>query len=757
MAIRTRVLAVSDSVRALPLVAGAVLLALVVGASTVRADWVSGADALPGLAVYASLVGSALGLSSARAWLGMTLALLPAPVAAFVTVAGTPQAGQLLGLDLAQRWWRELPHGQAAMDPGFLLFLLYVLFWLLGVWLAWGLVRRHQPLLAAAPAGAVLATNVLNFPDGQDSAVFWFIVLVLGLLLWCTYQDSLAAARRRGVELADGARWDFWERGAVAAAALVALGVLVPPLSLTDRTADLQGGLTDTWARITHNGGGSGGALTSVGFSNDVRLGGPLTLAKGDVLAYTIVGDAPGPSYLRGLDLQPLQGEWGFVSTLATGQRLPSGQEVSYAESYREQQRATYAISVLRPPASAPTLVLSPGQFSSVNRDVVAGQSRTPTGLVFPAPQLDTVDQVTAASGAGTYQVQVEQSVASEAELRADSTTYADWLRAYLGLRFDYRSPATLRRIRDLAVQVTAGATNPYDKAVAVEQYLRTNYRYTLTPPAPVGGADPEEDFLFNGRAGYCQYFATAMADMLRSIGVPVRLVNGYGPGNYDSVQQRFVVKESDAHTWPEVYFPSYGWVPFEPTPDGVYLPIPRGAGSGVSCTSSGGCTDTSGAPLPTPASAATPKPRPDRTSPGSTGGVASALTLPALRSWTPVAAVVLLVLVLLLVMASRFLRPQTVAGVWRRATLLLQLAGVRRRVGETPIEFGDRVAGEFPETAAGIRQLAGDFAVAAYAPTRLASARRPSVLAGWGSLLPLLLRRVVGRLHARPSSPGSS
>jgi hypothetical protein len=108
----------------------------------------------------------------------------------------------------------------------------------------------------------------------------------------------------------------------------------------------------------------------------------------------------------------------------------------------------------------------------------------------------------------------------------------------------------------------------------------------------------------------------------------------------------------------------------------------------------------------------------------------------------------VLLALVLLFIGLSRLLRPQTVAGAWRRATLLLQLAGVRARVGETPIEFGDRVADEFPETAVRMRQLAFDFAAATYAPPRLAELHRPAVLAGWGSLRPLLLRRVARRVR---------
>jgi len=731
--------------RTLPLAAGGLLLALVVADSTARAGWVLEAGGLPALAVFGALAGAALGLSRARGSVALGLSIAPAPVAALLAVRSqSAQAGTLLGWHALAQWGRQVVAGQAPSDPAVMLLLLYTLFWLLGAWLAWGVLRRRQPLLAVAPAGAALATNVLNFPDGQDAYVFWFVVLTLALLLWSTYHTSLATARRRRVELAENARWDFWERGAVAAAALVALGVLAPPLSVTDRTLAIQNGLSDAWARVTHGTGVP--AETSTGFSATARIGGALTRDNGVVFDYHVVGDAAaGPSYFRGLDLQPQQAEWAFVPRPAFTQQLPRGEDVSYGETYVAQQRATYAVDMLRPPAAAPEVIFAPGQLAQVDRNVEVMQSDLARGSQKQVP--DTVDETTASSGRGAYRVQVEQSVASEDELRSDSVAYPDWVIPYRALPSDYRSPDVVRRIHDLAVRVTAGTRNPYDQAAAIEQYLRSSYSYTLSPPAPPPGMDVEEDFLFGNRAGTCQSFATAMADMLRSLGVPVRLVNGYGPGTYDAQKQQSVVRESDAHTWPEVYFPSYGWIVFEPTPDGVYNPIPRGPGQAVVCPTSGcpGGASPSPATVPT----ATPRPRPVPAVPAATGG-ATGQTLPALRTWTPIGAIVLLLLVLLYVLGSRFLRPQTVAGVWRRAMLLLQLAGVRQRIGETPIEFGDRVAGAFPEAATGIRQLAVDYAAAVYAPRPLAEGRRAAILAGWGALRPLLLRRIAARLRRR-------
>jgi hypothetical protein len=121
-------------------------------------------------------------------------------------------------------------------------------------------------------------------------------------------------------------------------------------------------------------------------------------------------------------------------------------------------------------------------------------------------------------------------------------------------------------RIPELAKQIMGRADNPYDKARALEGYLRSHYAYTLdltgTPPP-----DPLAYFLFQKRAGHCEYFASAMTVMLRSAGIPARIVNGFLTGEYNDVGGDFMVRASDAHSWVEVFFPSYGWLTFDPTP----------------------------------------------------------------------------------------------------------------------------------------------------------------------------------------------
>jgi hypothetical protein len=95
---------------------------------------------------------------------------------------------------------------------------------------------------------------------------------------------------------------------------------------------------------------------------------------------------------------------------------------------------------------------------------------------------------------------------------------------------------------------------------------LRNNFGYSLDPPSIQPG-DPVGSFLFNSKTGYCEYFAAAMALMARTQGIPSRVVNGFQTGSFNRLGGDFVVRARDAHSWVEIYFPKYGWIPFDPTP----------------------------------------------------------------------------------------------------------------------------------------------------------------------------------------------
>ncbi len=123
-------------------------------------------------------------------------------------------------------------------------------------------------------------------------------------------------------------------------------------------------------------------------------------------------------------------------------------------------------------------------------------------------------------------------------------------------------------RVAELARRVTAAATNDYDRARLLAEHLATSYAYTTDLPDP-GAEQPLTAFLFTHRRGHCEYFATAMVLMLRTLGVPARSVNGFRGGAWNEFDDYLAVRNSEAHSWVEVAFADYGWVPFEPTPAG--------------------------------------------------------------------------------------------------------------------------------------------------------------------------------------------
>jgi protein-glutamine gamma-glutamyltransferase len=124
-------------------------------------------------------------------------------------------------------------------------------------------------------------------------------------------------------------------------------------------------------------------------------------------------------------------------------------------------------------------------------------------------------------------------------------------------------------RIQKLAEEIAAAANNNYDKAVAVERYLSARFVYTLELPAN-RPEDPLAYFLFVRKKGHCEYFASSMAVMLRTLGIPSRIVTGFRGGEFNDLTGQYVIRASDAHSWVEAYFPGSGWVSFDPTPAGI-------------------------------------------------------------------------------------------------------------------------------------------------------------------------------------------
>lgn len=183
--------------------------------------------------------------------------------------------------------------------------------------------------------------------------------------------------------------------------------------------------------------------------------------------------------------------------------------------------------------------------------------------------QLPVYDDVETVRARGTvaagdpYVVQGRESTATAEELMAAGTDYPTWVMdRYLQPLPSSVTPRTIQ----LAAQLAPGNLTPYERAKAIERYLRDTIVYDETVSEPPAGEDLVDYVLFERQRGYCTYYASAMVVMLRSVGVPARVVTGYYPGDWDATQNGYLYLQKNAHAWVEVFFPGYGWVPFEPT-----------------------------------------------------------------------------------------------------------------------------------------------------------------------------------------------
>jgi hypothetical protein len=299
-------------------------------------------------------------------------------------------------------------------------------------------------------------------------------------------------------------------------------------------------------------GGSASGVSTRSGFSDTVRLGGIGAIQENDEIVMRArlenMSGEQSDLYWRGLALDTFDGRSWSRSTRAS-------------EFYARGERELIPLDLL---SSRNNLLVQTIYLEPLDTPVLFGLPKIvgiATGL--QAVQKDADGDISATRQAEriSYRIYSDRSLPSVADLRADNKKYSVDVDRFLELP-DSLDP----RVAELAVNVTAGMGGRYDKAKAVDQFLQTRFGYTLEMKA--GGDDPLADFLFNVREGHCEYFATAMAIMLRTQGIATRVVNGFHQGDYNDAVDTYVIRQKNAHSWVEVYFPGKDlWVKFDPTP----------------------------------------------------------------------------------------------------------------------------------------------------------------------------------------------
>ena len=408
---------------------------------------------------------------------------------------------------------------------------------------------RDHYLLAILAFGMVLAAAILTVDSTFLLALAGFVLMAVVTFI---LMEMMHAWQRSAVQGRDPQVPRAYRKLALTIAGLapVLLGMIfVGGFFIFFLLPRVSAGYLSTYAGAND--------LTS-GFSDRVELGriGQIQQSKLVVMHVQIEGDTSGAYELkmRGVTLDHFDGRtWSNTYQKTPLSRGPDGRfDLQHGQTVIPKGLHVHYRVMIEPFVNDVFFLLATPRTLQGNYRIVA---EDPAGDVFDP---DTERPVS------RYEADSVLRQAGGPHSRKSSATYPPE-----ALKDDLQLPVLDPRVQPLAEQVTGGAAGPFEKASAIELYLRAHYGYTLQLPANKP-RDPIANFLFERRQGHCEYFASAMAVMLRSIGIPARLVNGFSGGEFNDVTSQYVVRASEAHSWVEAYIPGEGWMEFDPTPSGA-------------------------------------------------------------------------------------------------------------------------------------------------------------------------------------------
>ena len=562
--------------------AAALLVSSALVASPISGRWAVAVVALTGLLFVAQLVGRPLPpLRETLQWLGALIRWLwqrtggavASPLDLSLWAESLDRWAALAGRLAA--WATALLGGASLVNPVAFLFVSGTILWASIAWAVWWTVRRGCPLLAMSPLGLALSTStyLASAPLGW---VLTFAGCIAMLLPVVHLRMQEARWERESVGYSPEIGFDVWQVAVLMAVAVLLLSLLTPNLQLprlvssfwewieptreaiSDSMARLFGGVEPRDPPQLPTGSGSGAGEEGL----------PGTLPRAHLLSgnprlldrqvMTVCIDVPSPAaeesplvegivgsryYWRGITYDLFDGRSWLNGSFYLDELLPYGAVQSALPGPAQSLQQRYRIE-----ASEGHMLFAAAEPLSVDQPLVR---------LLRAPD----DLIGLQGAAREYVVRSAVPQVSATELRAASALYPEFIQSrYLALR-----EGTPPRLRELALEVVGDAATPYDVALALERYLR-QFEYDLDVPVPPADQDAVAYFLFDLQRGYCDYYASAFVVLARAAGLPARLAVGYATGEYDPDQGCHEVLELHGHSWPEVYFPGYGWIPFEPT-----------------------------------------------------------------------------------------------------------------------------------------------------------------------------------------------
>ncbi|MFC2023567.1 DUF4129 domain-containing transglutaminase family protein [Chloroflexota bacterium] len=584
------------------------LMVLCVTWSIQSAQWTYGLAMLQGVV----LVGAGLGIVLAKSKSPRSLAHLVSALAGFAwaayltsTVVGTATGltGQAAVLELQWRieiWVINVISGEPVSGSYVFLLLLALLLWLMAYFSAWAIFRWQRVWWAVVVCGLALLFNITYAHANLTIYLLAFLLCALLLVVRANVAAYEQEWRRRSVVYGSELVGGFLRAGLALSVVAMFLAWVAPEALASRPLREVLDKVGEPWRKIKDE---SSRMFPDLNYQNEpvvialsraMRFGGPVSLTDAPVMDVR----APMGRYWRYKVYHEYTGD-GWNNTDVESILLEAGEQGLTIPPFEARRDITQTVTLRQDwsnlrsltAASQPIRAGLPLQavISYVTQEEEPARNQQAT-LFPPGPGDPSLIFSRSVLPEGSeYKIVSSLSVADEEMLRGAGTNYPRWVvPRYLQL------PNSLpERTLLLANEISEGLETPYDKAIAIRDYLREiAYNEQIEAPAP--GQDGVDYFLFEVREGYCSYYASAMAVMLRAAGIPARYVEGYS--QHLREEGVFGILELDGHSWTEVYFPRYGWVEFEPTgADPINDRAPERPGS----DSGAGSRDRPGAQMP--------------------------------------------------------------------------------------------------------------------------------------------------------------
>ncbi|MDE3103263.1 MAG: DUF4129 domain-containing protein [Chloroflexota bacterium] len=710
-----------------------VILSLVYPVSLQQAQWVDLSGQFTIVAVAAIVAGTLIGNASLRPVRGVALGAGLGVIFVILFTVGAAGDGPFreravrLGIDV-NTWLTQVLAGEAARGQSVFALFLGATVWASVFIGAFALARTGRAWEVIVLNGACLTLNVslALTPLLLDLVVFTLCALVLLVRMHIVMLQE--RWQQRNIQPTGEMDWRVLRGGLTWTTVLVITALVTPRVGAADvvgnafNVFDTPYSHVETEWQLFFAGVSGPSRIRGVSFSDSIRLGQSPNLGDQTVM---LVDSSQG-HFWRAVTYDFYTGQgWRSTDADRVGQ-------VS-VDKVLDRQPVDATFQIEEPlgdrlfAANEPVKVSIPAQF-------VTGDDHTFSSA------LRALEPPRAGQ---TYTVTSDVSVADKESLRRASTAIPDAIKKqYLQI------PSTLpQRVRDLAQKVVAGTDNNYDKAEAIESFLRTNYRYAPVVRPPPPGEDPVDFFLFNLKEDFCEYFASSMVMMLRADGVPARLVEGFTTGTFDPSLGKYVVKQANAHAWVEAYFPGYGWIEFEPTPSETPFARPDAPANG---SAAAGGTTSEPNDL-TPGGDAISKE--DQIGQGGdasgSGGATSSLPLDPTPLVALLGAILLAILAFVARFEFRFRGLSPIEASWGKARLLASYVGHPSTASETTYEFAAALGRAVPEARAPIETIANARVRERYAPGGASDEDRAKAEDAWWNVARELLALVPHRVLA--------